>query len=207
MSKFKIVIHLILLATTPSFLAYPQDNLGHADFHVQMVHSRLKKNVRKSIRYHLVSYDEILDLLEEIESGKKEYREKDLRRINRFLSYLAKEGVLSNFDDALALSKDIEDLLDDDIDDHEYVFATSDEYSIIPAVNHDQTEIFLCKNRLSKKWEKQKNSLKNTKKKSLLCDTKLHRSLLLHNNHKFCFVTLPGGALEVIRGCQAPGTM
>jgi len=167
-SQFKIVIHSILLATTPFFLAYPQDNLGHADFHVQMVHSRLKKNVRKSKRYHLVSYDEILDLLEEIESGKKEYREQDLRRINRFLSYLAKEGVLSNFDDALALSKDIEDLLDDDIDDHEYVFATSDEYSIIPAVNHDQADIFLCKNRLSKKWKKTKKFVKNHKKEIII---------------------------------------
>ena len=44
-SKFKIVIHSVILATTPSFLVYPQETPLHADFHVQTVHSRkLKKN-------------------------------------------------------------------------------------------------------------------------------------------------------------------
>ena len=71
MGKFKLFTHSIILATTPTFLIYPQGALRQADFHVQAIHSKkLQKNFRKKERYHLVSYDDMLTLLEEIESGK-----------------------------------------------------------------------------------------------------------------------------------------
>ena len=171
MSKFKIVIHSVILATTPSFLVYPQEAPLHADFHVQTAHSRkLEKNFRKKERYHLVSYDDLLRLFEEIESGKaeKKYREKDIKRINDYLAYLAGEGKLPN-SDALALREDIEDLLYGD-DDFECAFTVGDEegYSIISAVYHDQANIILCKSKLSKKWEKTKRFIKKHKKEIII---------------------------------------
>jgi len=169
MGKFKIITHSIILATTPSFLVYPQGSVPQADFHVQTVHSRkLQKNFRKTERYHLVSYDDILNLFEEIESGKaeKKYREKDMERINDYLAYLAEKGLLPNSDNALALREDIEDLLYGDND--EYVFAVGDEYSIIPAVYYDHADIFLCKSRLSKKWKKTKNFIRKHKKEIII---------------------------------------
>ena len=170
MGEFKLFTHLVILATTPTFLIYPQDALRQADFHVQEVHSRLPKNIRKTKRYHLVSYDDILNLLEDIESGTKEYREKDLRRINRFVTNLAKEGVIPNSYNSYALDEDIKDLLEEDYDSNEFVFAFQEEdgYSIIPAIGDGRADIFLCKSKLSKKWKKTKKFIKITRKKSLL---------------------------------------
>jgi len=164
--KFRLFTHAVILATTPLFLIYPQEVLRQADFHVQEVRSRLPKNIRKTKRYYLVSYDDILNLLEEIESGAKDYREKDLRRINRFLAYLANESVLPNSDNAFELRNDIQDLLAGD--DYAFTDLDEDEYAIIPAVGDGQTDILLCKSKLSKKWKKTKKFIKKHKKEIVI---------------------------------------
>ncbi|NGX37908.1 MAG: hypothetical protein K1000chlam2_01076 [Chlamydiae bacterium] len=167
MLNLKIFNHSLLLVTTPSLLAYPQDTPPQ----VQTVHSRkLKKNFRKQERYHLVTYDEILNLLDEIESGKaeKKYRSKDQIRINHYLAYLAEEGRLPNCDQTLTLQEDIEDLLSND--DYEYGFALGDgdEYSIFLAVSHGEEDVLLCTNWCSRKWKKTRRFVKNHKKEIII---------------------------------------
>ncbi len=166
MGKFRLFTHSVILATTPSFLIYPQDAFRQTDFHVQEVHSRVPKNFRKTGRYQLASYDDILNFLEEVESGTKDYREKDLRRINRFLTYLASESVLPNSDNAHELRKDIDDLLADD--GYAFTDLDEDDYAIIPAVGGEAADILLCKSKLSKKWKKTKKFIKKHKKEIII---------------------------------------
>ena len=166
MGKFRLFTHAVILATTPTFLIYPQDALRQTDFHVQEVHSRVPKNIRKTKRYQLASYDDILNFLEEVESGTKDYREKDLRRINRFLAYLANESVLPHSDNALELRNDIEELLAGD--DYAFTDLDEDEYAIIPAVGNGEADILFCKSKLSKKWKKTKKFIKKHKKEIII---------------------------------------
>ncbi len=129
MHRFRLLTHLLLLVTTPSLLVYPESNLRPAYFHVQKVRSkRLNKNFRKEKRYSRLSYDEILELLSEIESGKTErnYQKDDWKCINQFLSYLVQKGTLPNSDTS-ALVEDIEELLCDEDDYYEYAFSLGDE--------------------------------------------------------------------------------
>ncbi|NGX27550.1 MAG: hypothetical protein K940chlam6_01488, partial [Chlamydiae bacterium] len=63
MRHFRLLTHSLLLVTTPALLVYPQNNPRQGDFYVQEVRSRVKKNIRKTKRYHLVTYEEILSLL------------------------------------------------------------------------------------------------------------------------------------------------
>lgn len=102
----KAIIISILLITTPATLAYP-----HGKTQTHRANLRLKWCFREAERYHLVTYDDVLELLNEIESGvaEKKYRKKDLKRIDHFLAYLVDQGKLPNSN--LALNIDIQDLL------------------------------------------------------------------------------------------------
>lgn len=93
MHKLRTFICCILLITTPSHFVYSQNQYS---FQKGYSKKKLKRNFRKTERYHLLTYDEILSLLQEIESGKAEkaYRPKDLKRIDRFVNYLAVHGDL-----------------------------------------------------------------------------------------------------------------
>ncbi len=66
----------------------------------------------------LSTYDEILQLLDDIESGRAEgkYTEDDLEEICVFLANLARQGLLPG-EDRAALEKDIQELLFPDDDD------------------------------------------------------------------------------------------
>lgn len=150
MQILRILILSILIITTPTLLATPPQV-------IKVRSKKLDKNFKKYERYHLVTYDQIISLIQEVESGKaeKKYKEKNLKRINRFLAYLAAEGSSSNSEDALALQADVEDLLGDD---YAYAFA----------VNHDQIDPTLCKNWFSSSWKKTKSFVRNHKKEILI---------------------------------------
>lgn len=150
MQILRILILSVLIITTPTLFANPPQT-------IQVRSKKLEKNFRKRERFDLVTYDQIISLIEEVESGRAEerYKDKNIRRINRFLAYLAAEGSSSDSEDALALASDVEDLLGDD---YEYAFA----------VNFLQADPTLCKNWFSSNWEKTKTFVKNHKKEILI---------------------------------------
>ena len=152
MHKLKAFIYSLLLVTTPFSFVYPQDNLP------QIV---LQKQHTESI----LSYDEIIHLLDELESGELEKRStsEDLEKINHFLAFLAKEGILPDESEE-DLSDDVEELLSAD-NPYKYVFSLdASSYMVVPAIANEYGEMILCKSWLGKKWKKTKKFAKKHKK-------------------------------------------
>ncbi|VHO02690.1 hypothetical protein [Candidatus Rhabdochlamydia sp. T3358] len=113
MHKLKAFIYSLLLVITPSFLVYPQDT--------SLIPQKL--NLEEKRTESILSYDEIMYLLNEIESGELEKRStsEDLEKINHFLALLAKEGILPDESEE-DLSDDVEELLNAD-NPYKYVFS------------------------------------------------------------------------------------
>jgi tetratricopeptide (TPR) repeat protein len=145
----------ILLATTPFSFVYPQDAPP------QIILQKLNEQHTESI----LSYDEIMHLLDELESGELEKRcsFEDLEKIDHFLALLAKEGILPNESEE-DLSDDVEELLNAD-NPYKYVFSLGDSsYMVVPAIANEYGEMILCKSWLGKKWKKTKKFVKKHKK-------------------------------------------
>jgi len=108
MRLLKFCVYLLLLVTIPTLLATPPS----ASI-AKKQQKKLSKHFKKENRYHLATYDEILYLLDEIESGRaeKHYRSKDLRRINSYLAYLAEKGMTPGVTETTTLQSDIACLL------------------------------------------------------------------------------------------------
>lgn len=98
MNKLKFFIHLLLLLTTPTLLIYPQE---------EPISLHNQQDISSTL-----TYDEIVNLLHEIESGELENRcsFEEFEKIKHFLAFLAKEGALS---DSLFLEEDIDELLEE----------------------------------------------------------------------------------------------
>ena len=152
---YKAFTHLLLLVTTPFSFVYPQDAPP------QIVLQKLNEQHTESI----LSYDEIMQLLDELESGELEKRcsFEDLEKIDHFLAFLAKEGILPNESEE-DLSDDVEELLNAD-NPYKYVFSLGDSsYMVVPAIANEYGEMILCKSWLGKKWKKTKKFAKKHKK-------------------------------------------
>lgn len=167
MHKLNIFATSVLLATTPSMLAYPHDPLPRATFQVQKVYS--EKNRAESD--YIWSYDNILQLLDEIESGELEKKcsLEELARVKHFLVFLAKEGALDdNSEESLSLEDDIENLLngEDPLYEDIITFVHPDEYHymIVPAVLNGHGEVTLCKSWVRKQWKHVRKFAKKHKK-------------------------------------------
>lgn len=161
MCKLKILAHSLLLTTTPSLIAQPQT--PHVSVHVQTVHSE-KQNFQLDEK--LLSYDQILHLLDELESGELEEKctEEELEKINQFIARLAEEGFLPG-ENRSTLDNDITGLFKQEDGLYEFAYALDDEY-YLPSYNHQ--EILLCKSWVKKNWEKTKKFVKDHKKESSL---------------------------------------
>ena len=86
MPKFHVLIHSLLLATSPSLFAHPQGEPS--------VMEPVYDQENPYTLSHL-TYDDILRLLQDIESEKiKDYSEDKLERISHFIAFLAKQGML-----------------------------------------------------------------------------------------------------------------
>ncbi|MFX0209518.1 MAG: hypothetical protein ACFFDT_26270 [Candidatus Hodarchaeota archaeon] len=164
MRKRKLFIYCILLVTTPTLLACPQNPLPHFQVvHCQSEQSNLQENARS------LTYDEVLLFLEEIESGEFEERCSlaQLEQVNQFIALLAKKGLLpGNFDEEMSVEEDIEDLLGIQENPFESAFSMGDyqEYMIVPAVfNGLNYDIIHC-GWIKKKWKKTKKFVKKHKK-------------------------------------------
>ncbi len=167
MRKLKILTASVLLTTTPSMLVHPQDALPRESAQVRQVNYEEKNGEHD----YSLSYDDMLHLIDEIESGVYENKcaPGDLEKIKHFVAFLAKEGELpDNSEESLSLDNDIEDLLNgkDNAYEDTFSFATLDNYQyvIVPAVLDGHGEIVLCKSWLKKQWDHVKKFAKKHKK-------------------------------------------
>ena len=89
----KALISLLLLFVTPTFLVFPQHRLvciesQHVPFGIDGRRPLLTENSL------LLSYDEIIALIDDIESGRlsEQCSREEIERINHFIANLAREG-------------------------------------------------------------------------------------------------------------------
>lgn len=120
---------------------------------------------------YVLSYDEILQLLDNIESGEyeKNCTPEQLESITHFIALLAKEGVLpDNSPESLSLEDDIEELLNgkDNRYEHTCSFLNSGEYQyiIVPAVSYGKGDLVFCKGWVHKQWKHVKKFAKKHRK-------------------------------------------
>ncbi len=167
MRKLKIFTSSVLLATTPSMLVYPQDTSSRITSQVQRVNHEEKAPERD----YVLSYDDMLRLLDELESGELEKRctPEELERVTHFVAFLAKKGALpDDSEESLSLDDDIEDLLSGEDNPYEDAisFVTPGEYQymIVPAVLNGHGEVILCKSWVQKQWKHVRKFAKKHKK-------------------------------------------
>ncbi|MEK7339455.1 MAG: hypothetical protein AABZ92_01930, partial [Verrucomicrobiota bacterium] len=150
MHKLKAFIYSLLLVTTPFSFVYPQN-----------APLQITQKVNKKHTESILSYDEIIHLLDELESGELEKRStsEDLEKTNHFLALLAKEGLLPDESEE-DLSDDVEELLHTD-NPYKYAFSLdASSYMIVPTIASEYGEMVLCKSWLGKKWKKTKKFAK-----------------------------------------------
>jgi len=184
--KLKLFTHCTILATTPTLLAYPQHNVPQVSF--QVVNQRPKQSLptpqtvswlgdwwwgseeqeEQWVRPN--TYDEIIQMLEDLESGELErrYSPMQLERINDYIATLAKEGILPNeFEEECELEEDTYDLMygEDSAFQLTRYLENSHEYMIIPAVlnGYSGYDIIQC-GKISNAWKKTKKFCKKHKK-------------------------------------------
>ena len=159
MKIFAQMIHSALLAVTPITMLVPTGGFSIAPFeHV----------VQQPVRIpdlRTLSYDEVLELLEQIESGSldERYSMDELDQINQFIMTLAMEG--ASVEDKLDIVAEAASLFRKD--DFQYaVFRgfQGSEFTFAPSIlGRNSGELFLCKGWLAKQWEATKEFVKKHK--------------------------------------------
>lgn len=107
---FSFFVNSILLFTIPASAFYPQSHQSEVPAQVQKV----SQDNQQTERFLIPSYDEIMNLLDDLESGELEKRcnTEDLDNLNHYLVFLAQEGVLPDDSEEISsLEDDIEKLL------------------------------------------------------------------------------------------------
>lgn len=161
MKKLHTLIHSLLLVTTPALFAHPYDM------------QEPTVSIQEETISPTLSYDRVLKLLEQIESGEieKNSTPEELEKIQHFIAHLAKEGALpDNSEESLSLDDDIQELLYGEDESFEYIFAlgSSGAYMVAPAVFYGGTDVVLCKGWVAKRWKHVKKFVKKHKKAILI---------------------------------------
>ncbi|MGE5196202.1 MAG: hypothetical protein ACM3JI_02605, partial [Anaerolineae bacterium] len=162
----RILSVFLLLLLIPSLIIYPQAEVSAITDQAK-ANALEKKFAEAQLRAEdqlPFSYDDVLDLIEELEEGDLEKRcsLQELERINDFIAVLARHGIFPN--DAyeeFVLENDIEELLHGD--EPLFSFAYGEDYVLVPAVFYGQGEIVLCKSWFKKKWDQVKKFVKKHK--------------------------------------------
>jgi hypothetical protein len=164
--KWKLITHCIILATTPSLFAYPQYNLPHVTF--QMMNYGYQQDAEEWVRPN--TYDEIIQMLEDLESGELErrYSPMQLAKVNDYLAILAKEGILPNeLEEKISVEEDTYDLIygENSVFQLTRYLENNYDYMIIPAVlnGYSGYNIVPC-GKIGHAWEKTKKFVKKHKK-------------------------------------------
>ncbi len=159
MRVFKSLILSVLLITTPALFAHPLPAPV-----ISTAHTTQEQAASIPLQLHGLSYDQILTLLAQIESGELEERctPEDVERLSMFVSDLAVQGLLPNDVEAsLALGNDIQDLL---FPESSYAYALFSDDLVVAPLFHGERDMFLCKSWLHKKWDQIKDFAKKHKK-------------------------------------------
>jgi hypothetical protein len=112
MRKFHVLVHSLLLVTSPSLLAYPQCE--------QTILQQVYQD--KPFDEFNLTYDEILKLLQDIENERLEdLSEEKVDRITQFIAFLAQKGMLPEDNAAnIELENDIAALFENKSDFFDY---------------------------------------------------------------------------------------
>ena len=117
---------------------------------------------------HVLSYDAIVELLEQIENDELDAvcTPEDWNQIGQFLAYLSRQGMLPNdleIDKAI-LERDIQDMLCPypELAASSY-FLGSQEFSLAPAIDNGHMDVMVCNGWLNKKWRHVKHFVKHHK--------------------------------------------
>ena len=171
MKKLQAFIGSILLITVSSLSAYPQYPSWNSDEPFFVQYEYLQE------AYHWkppVTYDETLQLLEDLESGEleKKYSALELERINEYFALLAKEGCLpGEVEEEKILEEDSYDLFygEDNAFQLAYYLDGGNEYTIMPAIlyNHSNYDVIQC-GKISKAWKKTKKFVSKHKKEIII---------------------------------------
>ncbi|MBS0621649.1 MAG: hypothetical protein JSR80_01660, partial [Verrucomicrobia bacterium] len=167
MRRLNAFICWMLLLTTPPFFVYPHVTPPIDAFHVQKV----SYEEGGAASDYVLSYDDILQVLDAIESGELEEKcsLEGLERVKHFVAFLAKEGALpDDSEESLSLQEDLEELLngEETLYRNAISFVSPDEcqYMIVPAVLSGHYDVVLCKGWVSKHWKKLRKFAKKHRK-------------------------------------------
>lgn len=167
MQCLKFITHSILLFTVPSLAVHPQSAIP--DIQASHVSSH-ELNIKIDPKNEAFSYDDVLDLLEEIEDGHIDERctPEELEGINRFIGMLAKQGILpGDLRSEYLIQRDYESLLSSIT-----FWSISDGLDggnvIHPAIYYGQANGVLCKSWFKKQWDRTRHFVKEHKKAILI---------------------------------------
>ena len=159
MKHFSSAVLASLVITTPSLVAYP--NVEIPVFSIQT--SFEMPDLRN------LSYDEVMDLLELIESDSFEERCSidQLDQVNRLISFLAMEGSTENEKSDVGMS--IASLFKEDYFPYAYWMDSNVQYATQPAIFRDGSQnIIHCKSWVKKQWHQTKKFVKKHKKEIII---------------------------------------
>ncbi|NGX45996.1 MAG: hypothetical protein K940chlam2_01177 [Chlamydiae bacterium] len=158
MKLFRMLINLLLLVITPTFLLTPHTKLLATEHVPFGIASHRALNSENNL---LFSYDELMALIDDLESDRapEDYSAEEIEAINRYLAGLALEGTLPGESTAL-LEQDIVTLLSP----FEYAPPYYDRAYALMAPG----ELTLCKGWLSESWDKTKTFVKEHKKEIII---------------------------------------
>jgi tetratricopeptide (TPR) repeat protein len=162
----KLFSKCILSLLIPSILAQPLYGY-QVDAHLKTQQYRDPLNASR-----IITYDEVLQYLADIESGVLESKcnFQDLERINAWLVYLARSGVIPGDIEAInLLEADIEELDEQGLGFEFASYIDDDaQFMLIPSITAGSFEAFICKSWISKKWKQTKKFVKEHKKEILI---------------------------------------
>ena len=170
MRRKKLLTNSILSLIIPALAVHPQCEMPQIQ--IESLRDELSDQSAfwKAIADKPISFDDVAELLEEIESGSiDDCSPEELERVNQFIAILAQQGILPHETDlALGeLNDDIQDLLSPrSIFDCGYVL--DGEYIAVPAVFYGDQDIVLCKSWTKRAWDKTRKFVKHHKKAILI---------------------------------------
>ncbi len=161
----KWIVHSLLFLTVPLLAAYPQ-----AEIRI-VTCSDSPNETSVAIPQQLLSYDDVLDLLEDLDDGTLENRcaPHEIGKIENFMVLLARQGILPDeYGAEEELEDDIQELFKPSTHSFFRTHLSYDGlYAIVPAICTENYEIIMC-GWWSHKWKKAKHFVKKHRKKILI---------------------------------------
>ncbi|HEV7738091.1 MAG TPA: hypothetical protein VGO47_12050, partial [Chlamydiales bacterium] len=157
--------HFLLLFTIPALVVYPEATLPDFQTPHQNVLAEGSKKYAE-LKHEAFSYDDVLDLLEEIEEGHIDERctPEEIDGINRFIALLAKQGIFpGDLREEFLIQKDIEILLSPQESSWTYSYGIEGGYAIQSALFFGQANGLLCRSWFKKQWDRTRNFVKDHK--------------------------------------------